>query len=154
MRRLPLLASLVLLVACGGDTGFSAGDNSNDELRGTGSVQLYPADQLSWEGLWPGIACSQYMRLESIGDSDLIIDRVDIVESGGGVFTMSEVMDEVVNPGEAFEFTVQATLSDPADATGELRIRSNDADTPDIRIPLVGAVDPDWTEGDTGTPDC
>ncbi len=146
--------ALAALLGCTADTGFNAGDPSNDNIQGTGDYDILPAGDMTWEGLVPGYTCSKYVRLDSVGEETLVINRIDITETGGGVFSMEEVRDVSVAIGDSLEFTVQARLTSPESATGELRISSNDRDEVDARIVLQAVPATDWDTGDTGEPDC
>lgn len=153
MRR-HLVPSLLagMLVACQGDTGFTAGTGNTDDLQGTGDLEMIPAGELVWTDLVPGCTVSQYVRLDSVGDENLVVNRIDVTVSGGGTFSMDTIQDVTVPIGEAYEFTVQARLADLVEAEGELRIASNDVDSVDLRVPLRAVPVEGLDTGDTGDP--
>ena len=151
----PSLILAAALSACGGDTNFTV-DNNNQTDVGTGEMTVIPVDGVEWVDVVPGFPCSQYVRIDSVGNDDLNIDRIDITESGGGVFSLSETLDGItLSPGSTKEFTVQADMSALGEATGELRIKSNDITTMDFRLPLHAVSVDSWDTGDTaGQPGC
>ncbi len=154
MTRSLTLASCLILAACQGETGLGAGTGQGDDLKGTGAYDIIPDGDLVWTGLVPGFTCSKYIRLESVGEESLVIERIDLTTTGDGVFTMSEIRDVTVPVGDAYEFTVQARISSPTSAEGELRITSNDVNDVDKRISLFAEPDTEWDTGDTGEPEC
>lgn len=151
--RIALLGST--LTACsGGDTSFSQDNNENTNIQGAGELDLYPAEGLVWEAVAPNLPCSKYMRIDSLGVQELIIDKIDITTSGDGVFTLPETHSSIVLPqGESYEFRVQATISELVVAEGELRIRSNDEEVVDLRVPLSAIPVESWDSG-TGEDPC
>lgn len=151
---LPILG--LALAACSkGDTSFSAGNGDGTTQVGNGGLEVTPSAGIVWEGLVPGFPCSEYLRIDSVGLEELNIDQVDITVSGDGVFTLPSSHEGVsVPPGDFYELAVQATLSTLAPATGELRIKSNDEDNADLRLPLTANPATDWDTGDTGQPPC
>ncbi|RME22694.1 MAG: hypothetical protein D6798_15205 [Deltaproteobacteria bacterium] len=150
----PTLLALAVLLGCTADTSFHAGNDNNDNIQGTGDYNMLPAGDLVWEGLVPGYTCSKYVRLDSVGEEPLVINRIDITETGGGVFSMEEIRDVSVDIGDSLEFSIQARLQTAEPATGELRISSNDKDEVDARVTLQALPAEDWDTGDTGIPEC
>ncbi|MCK6505235.1 hypothetical protein L6R53_17855 [Myxococcota bacterium] len=153
-RHLSLIA--LALVACAkGDTSFSAGQGDGTTQIGNGGMEVYPAEGLVWEGLVTGFPCSEYLRIESVGLEELNIASVDVTVSGDGVFTLPSTHEGIsVAPGDFYELSVQATLSTMEAVTGELRIKSNDEENGDLRLPLTANPATDWDTGDTGQPPC
>lgn len=152
LRAAPL--ALALAACSGGDTSFSQDNNENTNVQGTGELELYPADGLVWEAVAPNLPCSKYMRIDSLGVQELIVDKIDITTSGGGVFTLPESHSNIVLPqGESYEFRVQATITELVAAEGELRIRSNDEEFVDLRVPLSAIPVESWDSG-TGEDPC
>jgi hypothetical protein len=149
------MGALVLaLTACsGGDASFSKDNNENTDVGGTGELGLYPEGGLVWEAVAPNLPCSQYMRIDSLAVQELIIDKIDITSSGGGVFTLPESHADIVLPqGESYEFRVQATITELVAAEGELRIRSNDAEVVDLRVTLSAFPVESWDSGTSEDP--
>lgn len=144
------------LTACGGgETNFSNSQQDNQNQVGTGMLEVIPAAGVVWEGLVPGYPCTEYVRIDSVGIENLNIDRVDIVDSGDGVFSLPDTHSNItIAPGDSYELTVQASLSSLTLVTGELRIKSNDEETVDLRLPLTANPAADWDTGDTGEPPC
>lgn len=154
MKR--FLALALVLTACGGgETSFTTGNKDNQNQVGTGQLEVIPADGVVWEGLIPGYPCTEYVRIDSVGIEDLNIDQIDVVDSGGGVFSLPDSHSGIsLPPGESYELQVQATLSVLEGTTGELRIKSNDEETVDLRLPLTANPAEDWETGDSGDPPC
>lgn len=152
-RLVPLLA---LLAACGkGDTSFSKDQTDNTNIEGTGQLQLTPSGPLEWSELAPGYPCSKYLRIDSLGVQALVVSRIDITVSGGGVFRLPESHEAIeLQQGESYEFRVQAELQTLTEAEGELRIRSNDETEVDLRVPLLGHPVEEWDSGSTEAPPC
>ena len=81
------------------------------------------------------------LNVSSIGENALEISRIDITNSGNGIFYIEET--EYVNLSLAPETSIDVLVivsgleEEPTAAIwGELRIRSNDEETSDLRIPL------------------
>ncbi|NOY28177.1 MAG: hypothetical protein GXP62_20115 [Oligoflexia bacterium] len=154
-NHLALILAGSLMACTGRDTTFINGTTGNANLAGSGKLEVIPADGVVWEGVVPGYPCSAYVRVDSVGLEPLNIEQADIVDSGGGVFSLpTPVADLTVQPDDHIEFVVQALLSSLTTATGELRIKSNDEDTVDLRLPLTANPSKSWDTGDTGTPPC
>lgn len=158
MHRTLITLSLSLVLAgtgCQGDNSFTTGGNDNANQVGSGQMEVIPAAGVVWEGLVPGYPCSEYVRIDSVGIEDLNIDRIDITASGDGVFSLTQEHESISLPaGESYELPVQARLSTLAMATGELRIKSNDEETVDLRLTLTANPAAEWDTGDTGEPPC
>ena len=152
---LPVRCSfLVLLVACGGDQTFSASKQVANQDQGTGAMEVTP-DPLVFTGLEVGLSQSMPFKVTNTGDGNLQVYKVDLTDSGvpdtGGtaVFYIEEEQDKILAADGEREFTVVATLSVEAPAVGEARIKTNDEDNMDFRLPLL-AYPAGW---DTGAAD-
>lgn len=149
MRTMTLVSTLIALAGCGDtETGFQQGTGENATEEGAGGLELYPSE-LVWSDLEVGVAASQYAKITSVGAEPLKVYEISVVSSAEGQFTVEEIEEFELQPGGEREFTVQCTLSADAPAAGELRIRNNDADQLDLRIPLT-ATPLGYTGGDTG----
>lgn len=125
----------LLLPACSAETGFGTSAKSNGTNDDAGEMTVYP-DAVTWTDLTVGNAQSEYMKITSSGDQTLHVYEVSIVSSGDGQFAMEEPEAFDLEPGLDQEFPVLCTLTAEAPATGELRIRSNDAAQLDFRLAL------------------
>jgi len=132
------VAFALVIVGCGGpsDLGFSEKDES-DQGDQHGVLEFSPGS-LVWADLDEDLTQSASLTITSGGEGDLEIERVDITNSGNGVFNLDEEANKnlVVAPGDSIDVLVTAQLDDPGAMTGEIRIRSNDEDTPDMRVVL------------------
>jgi hypothetical protein len=99
---------------------------------------------LNWE---QGISSGQDFLGTNIGDNNLSLYTLDIADSGGGAFFVQEENDLVLAAGNERTFIVVATLYEEVTAVGQLRVKSNDADARDLRIPLCAF--PMGYKGDT-----
>ncbi len=119
------------------DQGFSAQSQDIYADGGYAELTVSPGEVVFSE-MEDGITYSTGFTVESIGETTLQIDKVDITNSAEGVFYVDTSATEDVNldPGVSREFIViaQATTADVY--VGEARIRSNDAANRDLRVPL------------------
>ncbi len=127
-----------LLLGCDSDTQFSNTDVDGTNEQGVGALSLDPEElvftDLSWE---EGVSQSMDITLTNVGDNNLSISVLDISDSGGGVFYTQDESNIVLQPGGSRDFTVVATLSTYEVAEGKLRVKTNDADYLDHRVPLI-----------------
>ena len=142
---------LPLMLACGGEQQFSNNDVDGVGEQGVAEMSYSPTEftftDLNWED---GVSVSAEIVIVNSGDNNLSLSVVDISDSGGGAFYTTEETNIILQPESDRTFTVVATLYEFASAEGEMRVKSNDADYLDLRIPLT-AFPLGWT-GDT-TPD-
>jgi len=146
-RTLALLVAI--LAGCGGDQGFTHADDKGTDEQGVGMLEVIPTEvvftDLNWE---KGVASSQSIKITNVGDNNLKLYDVGITDSGDGVFYMEDFTESQLAPGMSAEFSVVATLTTFAAATGEARVVCSDADNHDYRLPL-SAFPIGW-KGDTG----
>jgi hypothetical protein len=152
------LAVAALGAACSGEQGFSHSEKDNDNEQGVGVLEVSPTELLFTDLDWEqAISQSQVVKITNVGENNLALYDVGIVDSGAaelgdeGVFYMGDFSEARLAPGVSAEYDVVATLSEYVVAHGEARIRCNDADAADFRIPLT-AVPLGW-KGDTGEGD-
>lgn len=141
---------LPLLLACGGEQQFTNNNNNGVAEQGVAAMSYAPLEfsftDLNWED---GVSQSAELVITNNGDGNLSLSVVDISDSGGGAFYTTEETSIVLQPEAERTFTVVATLTEFTDAIGELRVKSNDADYLDLRIPLY-ATPEGWTGDTTG----
>lgn len=142
-----------LMLACGGEQQFSNNNVAGVGEQGVAELAYTPAEmvftELNWED---GVSQSANLTITNNGDGNLSLSIVDISDSGGGAFYTAEETNLVLQPDSERDFTIVATLSEFAAAEGELRVKSNDADYLDLRIPLY-ATPAGWTGDTTGGED-
>ncbi|MFT5681392.1 MAG: hypothetical protein ACI8RZ_002298 [Myxococcota bacterium] len=144
---------LHLMLACsGGEQQFSNNNPDGVAEQGVAELSYAPLEfaftDLNWND---GVSQSAELVITNLGDGNLSLTVVDISDSGGGAFYSTEETNLVLQPEADRAFTVVATLTEFTEAVGELRVKSNDADFLDLRIPLY-ATPEGWTGGgdDTG----
>ena len=85
-------------------------------------------------------------------DAQLELGNIEISDDGGGVFALQpnslpgNLPDEIftLNAGDVTTVVIGYSPTDEVDDLGELRIESNDARNPDLRVPITGTgVDAD-----------
>jgi hypothetical protein len=145
----PLFLLASALIACGGDTGFSGTPDENTTVEGNGKMEITPAT-LDFPDLEIGIASSQPLKVKSVGDNTLKLYTVDLSDSGGGVFYLEEESSISLAPGTEREFTIVATASEEGLFVGEMRIKTNDTDYLDLRVPATAWTPGYGPGGDTG----
>ena len=171
MRSVPLFA--LLLMACSGQssTFSSKGDDNSTLDQGVGQLTWSP-EVLLIADVQLGIAQAGTLTITSSGDNTLRIDSISLSNAGDGVFYVEDRSDLNLAPEQETTVDVVANFDNIGFAEGELRIRSNDADNRDLRIPVCavteGYPDPyscgeespppdtdseDTSEPDTGTQD-
>jgi hypothetical protein len=132
------LISIFSLLACsGGESNFTNNSDQGTSEQGvadmTYSHESMVFTDLDWE---QGISSGQDFLVTNIGDNNLSIYTLDIADSGGGAFFVQEENDLILAAGNERTFIVVATLYEEVTAVGQLRVKSNDADARDLRIPL------------------
>ena len=143
------LISVFSLLACsGGEGNFTNNSDQGTSEQGVADMEYSHESmvfaELDWE---QGISSGQDFLIANIGDNNLSIYTLDIADSGGGAFFVQEEDDLVLAPGNERAFVVVATLYEDTTAVGQLRVKSNDADARDLRIPLCAF--PMGYKGDT-----
>lgn len=139
MNRSTLILALPLTAAaCQAETGFGTSTEKNSTTDAAGVMEVYP-EAMVWTDLSVGNAQSEYFKISSVGDETLHIYEISIVSSADGQFAMEEPEAFDLEPGQDEEFPILCTLSAEATATGELRIRNNDADQLDFRLTLTAS---------------
>ncbi len=159
MKNIISIAVVVLAAACQPETSFTHTDNEGENQEGNAGLEWYPTE-LVVDGLLPDITSSTTLQLNSVGDDNLHIYEVRVLDSGAGVFYMGEddYEDIVLAPGTSREFPITATMDEwAAEVVGSVRVQTNDIDYISLEIPCYARPAPDWgapldTGGDdTGT---
>lgn len=140
-----IAAGLAWATACAGgaDNGFSSTPDDDGYVSGDAVIAL-SFEQLTFQGVEPGIGDTEVLEISSEGDADLIVsaaweDNDDLVF----FFLHDDEADATVIPGEMHELTLAvlvATAGENHEAT--LRLDTNDADRPTIRIPVKAIAAP------------
>ncbi len=131
---------LTLVFACKtADQGFTTQTQDIYGDGGFASLSWGP-DELVFEEITEGITYSLEINIQSTGDNTLKIDKVDITDSADGVFYVdtSATEDIYLDPGVDRDFIVIAQTTTAGVFLGEVRIKSNDSENRDVRIPLCG----------------
>jgi hypothetical protein len=144
---------LTLMLACGGEQQFTNNNTNGVGEQGVAELVYSPLEftftDLNWED---NVSKSAELTITNSGDGNLSLSVVDISDSGGGAFYTTEETNLIIAPESERSFTVVATLTEFVAAEGELRVKSNDADYLDLRIPLY-ATPAGWTGDTTGGDD-
>ena len=136
------------LIGCSGETQFSS--TPDDSIPETGVAELeISTDAIVIEEInySEQISKSASFTITNVGDNTLQLYLVGLADSGDGAFYIEEESDLALMPGIDREFSVVATLTEFITAEGSLRVKSNDADYLDYRLP-VSAFPAGWE--DTG----
>lgn len=151
---------IILFILCTGcasqnSTFSTKGDDNSTLDQGVGQIQWEPAYLLITD-VQNGVAKSGTITLTSIGDNTLRIDSIGLSNAGDGVFYAEEKDDLSLAPDQTTSIEVVAGFDATGFAEGEIRVRSNDADNRDLRIPVC-AVSEEFTAeyscGDTTNED-
>ena len=127
-----------IVIACGqGDQTFGAVKEVSGQDQGTAMMTIEPLEIL-FEDVEVGILSSGSITITSVGDGALSIDSVDITNSVDGAFYMdsSSAEDLSLEPGITREIVATITMQTAEIHIGEMRVRSNDEDNRDVRIPM------------------
>ncbi|MBN1336992.1 MAG: hypothetical protein JXB39_13625 [Deltaproteobacteria bacterium] len=147
----PCAFGLVLLAACTGETHFQNADPDDVQQEGDAQAGITPLE-LEFPDLEIAVAKSRLIQVVSMGETDLVVQEIRVIDSAGGVFYCAEEEDVLLAPGVEREFSVVATLYEEGLVEGTLRLKTNDPDALSVNIPLQA-----WTEGyepsDTGPDD-
>lgn len=132
------IVTLAWLLGCsGGESNFSNNNEQGTAEQGTGILAYSHETMLFTDLDWKqGISVGDDFLVSNAGDNNLEIYTLDIANSGGGAFFVQEEDNLILAPGNERSFTVVATLYENEPAFGELRVKTNDADARDLRIPL------------------
>ncbi len=155
MRTALFFQTLSLLLAgCNnGDTGFTNKDGTPTPVSGEAVMEV-SATELAWVDMEIGQTYSQQFTISSVGEVDLQVDEARILV-GGDVFYLPEVWksDQIIAKGDSVTMTLTASLSEDEMREGSMRIKSNDATTVEMMVPLT-ATPLGWSGGgDSGASD-
>jgi len=143
-----VLIFALVVAGCDSETNFSNKSDDEVSVEGVAEMAYNPEymvfTDLNWE---QGVSFGQDFNISNVGDNNLTITTLDIANSGDGAFFVQEEDNLILGPGLERTFTVVATLYEDRVAVGELRVKSNDADARDLRIPLCAF--PAGYKGDT-----
>ena len=156
MRLLSLCTLLSVACTSQNSTFSSKGDDNTTLDQGVGQLSYSP-DTLLITDVQIGFAKAGTLTITSSGDNTLRIDSISLSNAGEGVFYVEERSDLSLAPEQSTTVDVVANFENTGFVEGELRIRSNDADYRDLRIPVC-AVTEDYTApyscgSDTPSPD-
>ncbi len=147
MRSYGLMA--LLAAACGGDNGFSQGNNDPATEAGTGVAEFLPTE-IVFPECKPLITNSQFLKVTNVGENTLTVYEVSVIE-GGPIFQIEDIAQFTLEPKEEREFIPRATLPDDQPADGTLRVKTSDAEAQDFQIPLhAEPAPPDTGMDDSG----
>ncbi len=159
MKHITPIALVVLLGGCNAETGFTNTNDGGDFEEGQGGLEWYPLE-IEIRDLQQGITSSTTLQLNSVGENNLQIYEVRVLNSGGGVFYMGdddEYEDKVLAPGTSLEVPITATMDDwAAVVEGTIRVKTNDPEAIALEIPAYAYPAEDWEgtggddTGDTG----
>jgi hypothetical protein len=145
--------SLILAGCNNGDTGFTNKDGAPTPVSGDAVMEV-SATELAWIDMEVGQTYSKQFTLTSVGEIDLQLKEARILV-GGDVFYLPEVWknDQIITKGDSVTMTLTASLTKEELREGSMRIKSNDATTVELMIPL-SAAPLGWSGGsDSGSGD-
>ncbi len=155
MKYAPI-ALFAVLCACNAETNFQNTNDGGDFEEGQGGLEWFPTE-VEVSDLQQGITGSTTLQLNSVGENNLHIYEVRVLDSGGGVFYMGdddEYEDKVLAPGTSLEIPITATMDEWATVVeGTIRVKTNDPEAISLEIPAYAYPADDWTGGggdDTG----
>ena len=128
----------LLFIACTqGEQTFGAVNETIGQDQGLAKLEYSP-EYIIFSDVTLNILSSQKLTVRSVGDGALMIDKVDISNAANESFYMDESSTEDLSllPDVTRDFDVTVTLKTNDAQYGELRIRSNDEDNRDVRVPL------------------
>ena len=129
---------LATVIGCGDNTTNFTQNNPDPTTGGGNPLLSLSEESLTFPDLEVGILGSQTLVVTSIGDSPLEISRIRLTNSASEQFYIQEYDVFTLDPESTKEIIVTVTLAEEGEVEGELQIRSNDADSRDLRIPLYG----------------
>lgn len=150
------VVALLALVGCSAPQTTLSNNGTEDEgLIGDGVISVDKTEIViaDIEGTY---SKSESFTITSAGDGNLLVYEIRLTANPDEVFFFDEVEDVELATGQTATYTVVAHYREEPGfpTTGELRIRSNDADAPTLLIPLAaypeGYEPPEDTGGDTG----
>ena len=144
MNRKIMLFILGFGCASQNSTFSTKGDDNSTLDQGVGKLQWDPAYLLITD-VQNGVAKSGTITITSIGENTLRIDSIGLSNAGDGVFYAEDKEDLSLAPDQTTNIEVVASFDSTGFAEGEIRVRSNDADNRDLRIPVC-AVSEGFTE--------
>ena len=157
MRPNPFFKALslgLLLIACSnGDTSFTNTEDDPTPVSGDAIMEI-SAPELAWTDMEVGQTYSKEFTITSVGEVDLQLNEARILV-GGDVFYLPEVWknDQIIAKGDSVTMTLTASLEENQPRDGSMRIKTNDATSVEVLVPLT-ATPLGWDEGnDTGTGD-
>ncbi len=139
---------LALLLACNADR--VAVPRVEDDGR-HGRLDVRPRALDFWD-THPGFSRSLPLEVQNVGEVPLTVLDAAVVENPDRVFAFDVVVEHVLDVDAIETWYVRATLPEGDPGTlreGALRIRSEDALTPSLLVPLRVTSDP--APSDTGT---
>ena len=137
--------SLLFLLICACDSNSDLKYNeASSELGDSEEFQTtmeLSDNQLAFEVVDDSTTLNKLLTVTNIGENPLEIDRIDITNSGTGIFYVDETdyQELLIEIESSIEvMVIMSGLEEiPTEAIwGELRIKSNDQENPDQRIPL------------------
>ena len=141
------LFCLLLVYGCAGETEFSSTPDNSVPETGVAELELSVEEILIEDVNYEEqISKSASFTISNVGENTLQLYFVGLADSGDGAFYIEEETDLSLMSGISRDFVVVATLPDFVSAEGTIRIRSNDGDYLDHRLP-VSAFPRGW-EGD------
>ena len=132
---------LVGVFGCDSNSDLKYGEASSEQENTqdlAGEVEI-DSEQIEFEIEDFETTVSATLTISSVGENPLLISRIDITNSGEGLFYTEESLDVELAPNSSLDVLIiasglQEELVEPR--WGELRVRSNDEVSPDIRVPL------------------
>ncbi|MCB9793571.1 MAG: choice-of-anchor D domain-containing protein [Alphaproteobacteria bacterium] len=130
---------LLSLLACS-DYGLSLrGDNFGD---GDARIQVEPT-QLDFRTLRSGESRDMTFTVRSVGEGLLMVE--DLEFSGHASFEILDDLDGYsLAPGDEVVYTARFTPLEYGDLEGEVIVRSNDEEIPEITVELLGSGSTPW----------
>jgi hypothetical protein len=131
------IATLFALVGCDTDQGF-AGDAGHDATGGADIV--VDPEYLEFGELGAGEVATQTFTISNVGQDGSMLTVSNIAISGAGGFTiMEDSLGYEIPGGGHVEIDVAFTPMGAVDQVAEAVVSSDDPDTPNVPVELVGA---------------
>lgn len=141
-HRLPLVLVAGLMAGgCPAQTGLSNTHEGVYDVQGNARVEFAP-EELVWTDLATDSTTDAELVLSSVGDLNLVIYEVRLLNSADGVFFIEQIEDRTIAPGSALTVLATASLIDNQPAEGMARIKTNDSEQLELMVPLFA-----WPEG-------
>lgn len=91
--------------------------------------------QLEWPTTAVGCIEEQLVTVSNVGEGPLTLDATSVEGAGGW---SSEMRTDTIQAGDSITFVVQFEPTDFGEASGDVVVRSDDPDEPEVVVPAIG----------------